>query len=74
MRTIRGVITQLRRREGRIGRVWRRIARSRAPLLTKERLGHRLKRTSRAVPHQRQARRGEVKSRSYLVTQGKGGA
>lgn len=35
MKTIRGLITQVRRREGRIGRVWRRISQSTAPMFMK---------------------------------------
>lgn len=35
MRTIRGFITPVRRREGRIGRIWRRVSRSTVPILTK---------------------------------------
>lgn len=35
MRTIRGFITPVRRREGRIGRIWRRVSRSTVPMLTK---------------------------------------
>jgi len=35
MRTMRGIITQVRRHEGRIGRVWRRISQSADPMLRK---------------------------------------
>ena len=35
MRTMRGLITQVRRHEGRIGRVWRRISRPADPLVLK---------------------------------------
>jgi len=35
MRAMRGLITQVRRREGRIGRVWRRISQSADSMLLK---------------------------------------
>jgi hypothetical protein len=33
MRTMRGLITQVRRHQGRIGRVWRKISQPAAPML-----------------------------------------
>ncbi len=67
MRTMRGLITQVRRREGRIGRVWRRISRS-TPLMLMQ-FGASSERDLTHGATARTGKKGEDKSQSDSVTQ-----
>jgi len=74
MRTMRGLITQVERHQGRIGRVWRRISQPAAPLLLKRRASAQRSLMRCAPGMTGKTRMGEVTHRNTSLLHRKRGA